>query len=57
MGPGNAIENFYTNPATKDAYKTWVRHFPVVMVHETRLKAAYCAFAGLHSLRSHYMTL
>ncbi len=33
MGPGNAIESFYTNPATKDAYKTWVRNFSMLQRH------------------------
>ena len=32
MGPGSAIENFYTNPSTKAAYKTWVRRRALLSV-------------------------
>ena len=45
MGPGNAIENFYTNPATKNAYQTWVRSFPELRPMPQGWGLRRCAFA------------
>ena len=54
MGPGNAIENFYTNPATKDAYKTWVRQLR--QPNHSRLQLI-CAFADLLHYRKRFSRL